>query len=47
MRALSWPDLASGEIATAMPPHSLIGRAANWRPWGAYALMHLWLDGAV
>lgn len=37
MRALSWPDaFPLGDDASS-----------KCRPWGAYALMHLWLDGKV
>lgn len=50
MRALSWPDAfpagdhgvrkALGEKSTA----KLRARAQAWRPWRAYAVMHLWRE---
>jgi AraC family transcriptional regulator of adaptative response / DNA-3-methyladenine glycosylase II len=43
MRALSWPDafpIAAGEMAST----SIVARAEKWRPWRAYALLHLWMD---
>jgi AraC family transcriptional regulator, regulatory protein of adaptative response / DNA-3-methyladenine glycosylase II len=48
MRALSWPD---GFLATDRgvlkalqedDPLRAAGRAAAWRPWRSYAVMHLW-----
>ncbi|MGH7543207.1 MAG: adenosine deaminase, partial [Gemmatimonadota bacterium] len=49
MRALGWPDAfpvpdrglqrASG----ASTPGQLRERAESWRPWRAYAAVHLWL----
>jgi AraC family transcriptional regulator, regulatory protein of adaptative response / DNA-3-methyladenine glycosylase II len=41
MRALSWPDafpISAGESA------SVVARAEKWRPWRAYALLHLWMN---
>jgi AraC family transcriptional regulator of adaptative response / DNA-3-methyladenine glycosylase II len=39
MRALSWPDaFSSGDRA-------LLARAEEWRPWRAYAALHLWMGG--
>jgi AraC family transcriptional regulator, regulatory protein of adaptative response / DNA-3-methyladenine glycosylase II len=48
MRALTWPDAfphtdfgvmkALGETN----PRKVLARAENWRPWRAYAVMHLW-----
>ena len=48
MRALTWPDAfphtdygvmkALGE----MNPRRVLARAEAWRPWRAYAVMHLW-----
>jgi AraC family transcriptional regulator, regulatory protein of adaptative response / DNA-3-methyladenine glycosylase II len=43
MRALSWPDafpIAKSESAS----ESLLSCAEKWRPWRAYALLHLWMD---
>src|SRR5262249_10233605 len=49
MRALYWPDAfplsdralqAAAGIAT---PRALRTRAEKWRPWRAYAALHLWL----
>ncbi|MFI1159529.1 bifunctional transcriptional activator/DNA repair enzyme AdaA [Streptomyces sioyaensis] len=39
MQALGDPDVAAGQGA--------VGPAAAWRPWGAYALHHLWLAGLL
>jgi AraC family transcriptional regulator of adaptative response / DNA-3-methyladenine glycosylase II len=48
MRALAWPDAfphtdlgvmkALGETA----PRAVLAAGENWRPWRAYAVMHLW-----
>ncbi|HEY2898501.1 MAG TPA: AlkA N-terminal domain-containing protein, partial [Gemmatimonadaceae bacterium] len=46
MRALSWPDafpISASESASA----SFVARAERWRPWRAYALLHLWMDRDV
>ncbi len=50
MRAMYWPDAfpasdgvlrrAAGESS----PRALRARAEAWRPWRAYAALHLWLD---
>jgi AraC family transcriptional regulator of adaptative response / DNA-3-methyladenine glycosylase II len=43
MRALSWPDafpVSASDLASA----SIVARADKWRPWRAYALLHLWMD---
>jgi AraC family transcriptional regulator of adaptative response / DNA-3-methyladenine glycosylase II len=48
MRALHWPDaFPAGDLglmkATGMKSAKLLERAAErWRPWRAYAAMHLW-----
>lgn len=48
MRALSDPDaFPSGDLALlraagSKTPRELEGRAERWRPWRAYAAMHLW-----
>lgn len=49
MRALYWPDAfpasdpALQEAAGAATPRALQTRAEKWRPWRAYAALHLWL----
>ncbi|HEY3012097.1 MAG TPA: AlkA N-terminal domain-containing protein [Gemmatimonadales bacterium] len=51
MHALHWPDAfpASDRLllrATgARSPGALRARAERWRPWRAYAALHLWLGG--
>lgn len=51
MRSLRWPDVfptsdpALQRAAGAAGPAALRARAERWRPWRAYAAMHLWLDG--
>ncbi len=40
MRALSWPD-AFPIAASALESAPLLARAERWRPWRAYALLHL------
>ncbi len=48
MRALHYPDAFLADdlgVKKALAPHSLKDRqrlAENWRPWRAYAVMHLW-----
>lgn len=54
MRVLREPDAFPGDdlgLLRAITPHlpnasatRLIQRAERWRPWRAYAAMHLWLD---
>ncbi|HMB92243.1 MAG TPA: AlkA N-terminal domain-containing protein [Rhodothermales bacterium] len=50
MRALCWPDAfpatdrALQRVAGASDPHSLRKQAERWRPWRAYAALHLWLQ---
>jgi AraC family transcriptional regulator of adaptative response / DNA-3-methyladenine glycosylase II len=50
MRALYWPDAfpssdrALQDAAGAPSPRSLRARAEKWRPWRAYAALHLWLQ---
>lgn len=52
MRALRWPDAfpATDErllrIAGARSPDELRARAEAWRPWRAYAALHLWASHA-
>jgi len=51
MHALHWPDAfpASDALllraAGASSPSALRARAEKWRPWRAYAALHLWLGG--
>jgi AraC family transcriptional regulator of adaptative response / DNA-3-methyladenine glycosylase II len=51
MHALHWPDAfpASDRLllraAGASSPAELRARAEKWRPWRAYAALHLWLGG--
>jgi len=48
MRALAWPDAfphPDVAVLTAMKetdPRRAIARAEGWRPWRAYAVLHLW-----
>jgi AraC family transcriptional regulator of adaptative response / DNA-3-methyladenine glycosylase II len=50
MRALYWPDAfpvsdrTLQDAAGAASPRSLRTRAEKWRPWRAYAALHLWLQ---
>jgi len=50
MRALYWPDAfpctdrALQSAAGAASPRALRTRAEKWRPWRAYAALHLWLQ---
>jgi AraC family transcriptional regulator of adaptative response / DNA-3-methyladenine glycosylase II len=50
MRALYWPDAfpasdrALLHAAGASSPEVLRARAERWRPWRAYAALHLWLE---
>jgi AraC family transcriptional regulator of adaptative response / DNA-3-methyladenine glycosylase II len=52
MRALAWPDaFPAGDLvvrrALAAPTaRAAERRAERWRPWRAYAVMHLWLNSA-
>jgi AraC family transcriptional regulator of adaptative response / DNA-3-methyladenine glycosylase II len=49
MRALYWPDALSvtdralQRAAQVSTPGELRARAERWRPWRAYAALHLWL----
>jgi AraC family transcriptional regulator of adaptative response / DNA-3-methyladenine glycosylase II len=49
MRALHWPDgfpadsAALQHAAGATSATALRAAAEHWRPWRAYAAMHLWL----
>lgn len=48
MRALSWPDafphtdLVLRKALGARRPAEILARAEKWRPWRAYAALHLW-----
>ncbi len=48
MRALRWPDaFPAGDLAVRKalgtpPPRSVLAHAESWRPWRAYAVVHLW-----
>ncbi len=51
MRALYWPDALSiadcalQRAAGVSTARELGARGEQWRPWRAYAAMHLWLEG--
>jgi AraC family transcriptional regulator, regulatory protein of adaptative response / DNA-3-methyladenine glycosylase II len=51
MRALSWPDaFLEGDLVVrkalgVTTPKAALARAERWRPWRAYAVMHLWMGG--
>jgi AraC family transcriptional regulator of adaptative response / DNA-3-methyladenine glycosylase II len=48
MRAISWPDALSANAGALRPIRSaarggdLFTQSERWRPWSAYAAMHLW-----
>jgi AraC family transcriptional regulator of adaptative response / DNA-3-methyladenine glycosylase II len=48
MRALSWPDaFLEGDLGIrkalgGVSARAALARAEEWRPWRAYAAMHLW-----
>lgn len=48
MRALSWPDafphtdLGIRKALGESNPEKILARAESWRPWRAYAALHLW-----
>jgi AraC family transcriptional regulator of adaptative response / DNA-3-methyladenine glycosylase II len=48
MRALSWPDafphtdLGVRKALRLATPAAVLQKAERWRPWRAYAVMHLW-----
>ena len=52
MRALSWPDafphtdLVLRKALGARKPAEILAHAEKWRPWRAYAALHLWADHA-
>jgi len=53
MRALYWPDAfpatdrALQRATGVASAGALLARAEQWRPWRAYAALHLWLEDAV
>ena len=52
MRALGWPDaFVAGDLVVLRAlgetrPARAIARSEAWRPWRAYAVMHLWRNAA-
>ena len=48
MRALAWPDAFPASDSGVLKalgesdPRKALARAEAWRPWRAYAVMHLW-----
>jgi AraC family transcriptional regulator of adaptative response / DNA-3-methyladenine glycosylase II len=48
MRALAWPDafphpdVAVLKAMKAVRGRAALDRAQAWRPWRAYAVLHLW-----
>jgi AraC family transcriptional regulator of adaptative response / DNA-3-methyladenine glycosylase II len=48
MRALAWPDafphtdLGVMKALGESQPRKVLERAEAWRPWRAYAVIHLW-----
>jgi AraC family transcriptional regulator of adaptative response / DNA-3-methyladenine glycosylase II len=48
MRALSWPDafphpdVAVLKAMKGKKPRAALDLAESWRPWRAYAVLHLW-----
>ncbi|MFF8790697.1 AlkA N-terminal domain-containing protein [Streptomyces sp. NPDC015125] len=49
MRALGDPDVGAAAQGRGQERygHGTVGPAAGWRPWGAYALHHLWHAGLL
>ena len=51
MRTLYWPDAFPASDRTLQraagvtSAGALLARAERWRPWRAYAAVHLWLEG--
>lgn len=49
MRALYWPDAfpttdrTLRRAAGVKSVSALVARAEEWRPWRAYAALHLWM----
>ncbi len=52
MRALSWPDafphtdLGIRKALGETKPARILAKAEQWRPWRAYAVLHLWASVA-
>jgi AraC family transcriptional regulator of adaptative response / DNA-3-methyladenine glycosylase II len=52
MRALGWPDaFPAGDLGVrkalgGLKPRAALEHAERWRPWRAYAVMHLWQGAA-
>ena len=50
MRALSWPDafphtdLGIRKALAETKPNNILMIAEKWRPWRAYAALHLWTN---
>jgi AraC family transcriptional regulator of adaptative response / DNA-3-methyladenine glycosylase II len=50
MRALSWPDafphtdMGIKKAFAGKNPKQILEQAEKWRPWRAYAALHLWAD---
>ncbi|HWL88796.1 MAG TPA: 3-methyladenine DNA glycosylase 2, partial [Polyangiaceae bacterium] len=48
MRVLGWPDafpasdLGVRKALGGAPESAVLAMAESWRPWRAYAVMHLW-----
>jgi AraC family transcriptional regulator of adaptative response / DNA-3-methyladenine glycosylase II len=53
MRALAWPDafphtdLGVMKALNEKNPKRILAAAEAWRPWRAYAVMHLWTSGST
>ena len=53
MRALAWPDafahagLGVMKALNERNPKSVLAAGEAWRPWRAYAVMHLWTAGSA
>jgi AraC family transcriptional regulator of adaptative response / DNA-3-methyladenine glycosylase II len=52
MRALGWPDaFLAGDLVVRRAlgetsPARALARSEAWRPWRAYAVLHLWRNAA-
>jgi AraC family transcriptional regulator of adaptative response / DNA-3-methyladenine glycosylase II len=50
MRALAWPDafphtdMGIKKVFKTKNPKQILALAEKWRPWRAYAALHLWAD---
>ena len=53
MRALSWPDafphtdLGIRKALGVASPAKILALAEKWRPWRAYAALHLWTNPEI